>query len=188
MIHAGRNIGAIYLFFLFHQGFGRSFTWKSLLLVILGVVTPLSSHSQRMENGDMARSPWMAEGPFSEIGEWRMKKTSSPPRVKNGENFLCEGFTAKPFSILHGPQRVSHFLHGEAILLAPLFPHSPFSILRRGVTTPIVSTTVPLKSNPGQLHIGFPKQRWWWRSITEDFQQAARAGGEPWSRSRQSQT
>jgi len=28
----------------------------------------------------------------------RMEKTSSPPRVKNedGENFLCEGFTAKP--------------------------------------------------------------------------------------------
>ena len=35
------------------------------------------------------------------------------------------------------------FLHGEAILLAPLFPHSPFSKnpfsdLREGVTTPIV--------------------------------------------------
>jgi hypothetical protein len=56
---------------------------------------------------------------------------------------LCEGFTAKPFSILHGPQRVSHFLHGEAILLPPLFPHPPFSILpfsilRGGVTTRIV--------------------------------------------------
>jgi hypothetical protein len=39
---------------------------------------------------------------------------------------------------------VSHFLHGEAILLAPLFPHSsfsifPFSILQADVTNPIVS-------------------------------------------------
>ena len=33
---------------------------------------------------------------------------------------------------------VSHFLHGEAIQLAPLFPYSPFSILRGGVTTPNV--------------------------------------------------
>jgi len=35
----------------------------------IGVVTPLSLYSQRMENGDVARSPGMAEGPFSEIGE-----------------------------------------------------------------------------------------------------------------------
>jgi hypothetical protein len=37
----------------------------------------------------------MAEGPFSEIGEWRIEKTSSPPRVKNGEwrKLLVEGFT-----------------------------------------------------------------------------------------------
>jgi hypothetical protein len=36
----------------------------------------------------------MAEGPFSEIGEWRMEKTSSPTRVKNGERrkLLVEGF------------------------------------------------------------------------------------------------
>jgi hypothetical protein len=36
----------------------------------------------------------MAEGPFLEIGEWRMEKTSSPPRVKNGEwrKLLVEGF------------------------------------------------------------------------------------------------
>jgi hypothetical protein len=44
-----------------------------------------------------------------------------------------------PFSTSH--KGVSHFLHGEAIILAPLFPHSPFSILpfsilRGGVTTP----------------------------------------------------
>jgi hypothetical protein len=126
----------------------------------LRVVTPLSSHSQSSENGDMPRSPWKAEGPFYEDWEFH----SSPPRVKNGENFLCESFAAKllfftlgrffhrwrlavarsPWTehkflphadsrvipILHSPRAtigVSHFLHGEAILLAPLFPHSPFS-------------------------------------------------------------
>jgi hypothetical protein len=61
--------------------------------------------------------------------------SSTGEEMKNGENFLCKGFIAKPFSILH--KGVSHFLHhGEAILLTPLFPHSSFSILRGGVTTP----------------------------------------------------
>jgi hypothetical protein len=41
-----------------------------LIVDSIGVVTPLSSHSRRMENGDVARSPWMAEGPL-ENGEWR---------------------------------------------------------------------------------------------------------------------
>jgi hypothetical protein len=41
-----------------------------------------------------------------------------------------------PFSILYGPQRgVTPFSMEKLIVLAPLFPHSPFSILR-GVTTP----------------------------------------------------
>ena len=46
--------------------------WKSLAAgaQISGVVTPLSSHSQSAENGDMARSPCKAEGE-----EWRMEKT-----------------------------------------------------------------------------------------------------------------
>jgi hypothetical protein len=34
----------------------------------VGVVTPLSSHSPRSENGDVATCPWEAEGPFSENG------------------------------------------------------------------------------------------------------------------------
>ena len=44
--------------------------WKRDTLTI-GVVTLLSSRSQSWENGDVARSPWKAEGE-----EWRMKKTS----------------------------------------------------------------------------------------------------------------
>ena len=46
-----------------------------------GVVTPLSSHSQFSENGDVAHSPWKAEGPFSE--DWGFHY--SYPQVKNGE-------------------------------------------------------------------------------------------------------
>jgi hypothetical protein len=57
----------------------------------IGVVTPLSCHSWRMENGDVARSPWMARGPFSEIGEWRMEKTS------------CEGFIIFHLGLLLSP-------------------------------------------------------------------------------------
>ena len=41
--------------------------------------------------------------------------------------------------ILHSPRATKgchNFLHGETILLAPLCPHSPFSVLREGVTTP----------------------------------------------------
>jgi hypothetical protein len=52
-----------------------------------------------------------------------------------------------PFSILredHKRVSVCHtFLHGETILLAPLFPHSPFSDLRKGVTTPIIDELWP---------------------------------------------
>jgi hypothetical protein len=44
-----------------------------------GVVTPLSSHSQFSENGDVARSLWKAERRFYE--DWEVH--SSPPRVKN---------------------------------------------------------------------------------------------------------
>jgi hypothetical protein len=58
--------------------------------------------------------------------------------------------------ILHSPfsekgtKGCHTFLHGEAILLAPLFLHSPFSEnpfsdLREGVTTPIGSTRVWFK-------------------------------------------
>jgi hypothetical protein len=63
--------------------------------------------------------------------------TSSPPEVKNGP------FSEKATKGCHT------FLHGEAILLAPLFPHSPFSEnpfsdLREGVTTPsVLSVTSP---------------------------------------------
>jgi hypothetical protein len=82
--------------------------------------------------------------------------TFSPLEVKKWA-ILGEVFTAcllfltwrSPFSILHPPfsEKITKgchtFLHGEAILLAPLFPHSPFSEnpfsdLREDVTTPIV--------------------------------------------------
>ena len=55
------------------------------------VVTPLSSHSRRMENGDVARSPWTAEGSFSENGEWNF--CSSMGGEWRMENDLGEGFT-----------------------------------------------------------------------------------------------
>ena len=81
--------------------------------------------------------------------------TSSPPWVKNGEFSEKVSPHAYCFSpgvasfILHSPfsekatKGCHTFLHGEAILLAPLFPHSPFSEnpfsdLREGVTTPNV--------------------------------------------------
>jgi len=47
--------------------------------------------------------------------------------------------------ILHFPQATKGchtFLHGEAILLAPFFLHSPFSILGGGMTTPIVGNRI----------------------------------------------
>jgi hypothetical protein len=61
----------------------------------IGDVTPLSSHSQSSDNGDVARSPWKAEGPFYEDWEFH----SSPPRVKNGEwrRFLVRRFSCKTF-------------------------------------------------------------------------------------------
>jgi hypothetical protein len=91
--------------------------------------------------------------------EWRMAHSR---RIKKPNFFTSAGeewriigevFTAcllfltrrSPFSILHSPKKATKgchtFLRGEAILLAPLFPHSPFSEnpfsdLREGVTTP----------------------------------------------------
>jgi hypothetical protein len=88
----------------------------------IGVVTPLSSHSRRSENGDVAPSPWMAKGPFS--------KKISP----QASCFLPAGLHS-PFSE-KATKGCHTFLCGEAILLAPLFPHSPFSDFREGVTTP----------------------------------------------------
>jgi hypothetical protein len=79
--------------------------------------------------------------------------TSSPPEMKNGpfsEKFSPHASYFSPVG-LHSPSPFSEkatkgchtFLHGEAILLAPLFPHSPFSEnsfsdLREGVTTPYI--------------------------------------------------
>jgi hypothetical protein len=76
----------------------------------------------------------MAEGPFSE-------------KVSLQASCLSPGVAS--FSILHSPfsekatKGCYTFLHGEAILLAPLFPHfpfseNPFSDLREGVTTPTI--------------------------------------------------
>ena len=65
-----------------------------------------------------------------------------------------------PFSILHSPRAtigVSNFLHGEAILLAPHFPHPPFSILRRSVSTHVVNATrdrlKSMKNKANDTHI-----------------------------------
>jgi hypothetical protein len=81
--------------------------------------------------------------------------TSSPPPVKNGE--FSEKFSSQAsyFSpaCLHSPfsEKATKgwhtFLHGEAILLAPLFPHSPFfenpfSDLREGVRAPNILITL----------------------------------------------
>ena len=88
--------------------------------------------------------------------------TSSPPRVKNGEfsekfspqaSYFSPAGLHSPFSTLHSPfsekatKGCHTFLHIEAILLAPLFPHSPFSEnpfsnLREGVTTPTMAIQV----------------------------------------------
>jgi hypothetical protein len=93
----------------------------------------------------------MAEGPFSENGKPNFfSSTGEEWRI------LGEGFTTGILSLtrgrffLHSPfseqatKGCHTFIHGEAILLAPLFPHSPFSEnpfsdLREGVTTPIVT-------------------------------------------------
>ena len=51
-----------------------------------------------------------------------------------------KGSLHSPFSDIYSPRTTKGChtsLHGEAILLAHLFPHSPFSDLREGVTTPI---------------------------------------------------
>jgi len=59
-------------------------------------------------------------------------------------------WAAMVIPILHSPRATKGchtFLHGEAILLAPPFPHSPLSILRGGVTTPSV-WFLREKSNP----------------------------------------
>jgi hypothetical protein len=84
---------------------------------------------------------------------WWMRKRTSNPSVWIEHKFLPHaGGNGKP--ILHSPfstghKGVSHFLHGEAILLAPLFPHSSFSILRGGVTTPNISlSNQPFKIQP----------------------------------------
>ena len=107
------------------------------------VVTPPSSHSSRLENGDVAPSPWMAEGPFSENAnpnffssvdkEWGILGEFSP-------HALC--FSPTGSSYFEKATKGCHtFPHGESILLAPLFPQSPFSKnpfsnLQEGVTTP----------------------------------------------------
>ena len=69
-------------------------TWrmKSKVWILwdpIGVVTPLSSHSQRSKNAEVAPSPWMAEGPFSENGKSNFSSST-------GEEWriLGEGFTA----------------------------------------------------------------------------------------------
>ena len=76
---------------------------------------------------------------------WRREiLTSSPPRVKHEEFSEKVSPHASYFShvILHSSfsekatKGCHTFLHGEEILFTPLFPHSPFSDLGEGVTTP----------------------------------------------------
>jgi hypothetical protein len=78
----------------------------------------------------------MAEGPFSENGNPNFFSSGGEEWAILGEVFTtCLLFLTwrSPFSILHPPfskkatKGCHTFLHGEAILLAPLFPHSPFS-------------------------------------------------------------
>ena len=70
----------------------------------VGVVTPLSSHSRRSENAEVAPSPWMMEGPSSENGnpyffsstgeEWKILGEGLPhascfsPGVMEAHTFL----------------------------------------------------------------------------------------------------
>ena len=125
----------------------------------LGVVTPLESHSPRSENGDVATWAWKEEGPFSENGNPNFFSSGGEEWAILGE--LLTAFHSSHL-ILHSPLlTASHlilhspfsekatkgchtFLHGEATLLAPLFPQkpfseNPFSDLGEGVTTPIRS-------------------------------------------------
>jgi hypothetical protein len=92
----------------------------------------------------------MAEGPLSENGNPNFFSSRGEEWAILGEVFTaCLLFLTwrSPFFILHPPfsekatKGCHTFLHGEAILLAPLCPHSPFSEnpfsdLREGVTTP----------------------------------------------------
>jgi hypothetical protein len=48
------------------------------------------------KDGEWGRGTLSLNGGGPILGDWRMEIV---------EDFLCEGFTAKPFSILHGPQR-----------------------------------------------------------------------------------
>ena len=89
------------------------------------VVTPLSSHSRRSENGDVAPSPRMAEGPFSENGKPNFVSSA-------GEEWriLGEGFTTGLMFLSWG-----RFFHRFC-----------FSILREGHKG--VSHLSPWRSNP----------------------------------------
>ena len=62
------------------------------------------------------------------------------------------GNSHSPFSSSRATKGCHTFLHGKAILLAPLFPHppffrEPFSILWEGVTTPLVNLQYPKHNN-----------------------------------------
>jgi hypothetical protein len=87
----------------------------------------------------------MEEGPFSENGNPKFFSSGGEEWAILGEVFTaCLLFLTwrSPFSE-KATKGCHTFLHGEAILLAPLIPHSPFSEnpfsdLREGVTTPIL--------------------------------------------------
>ena len=102
----------------------ENFLWKVLLFFTWGCFFHLESTLQK--------------------SAWWMRKRTSNPSVWIKHKFLPHaggnGNSHSSSFILHSPRatkRCHTFLHGEAILLTPLFPHSPFSILRGGVATPI---------------------------------------------------
>jgi hypothetical protein len=105
------------------------------------------AHSRRMENL-ISSPPRVKNGEFSEKIS-PQASCFSPGEARNSAWFFTAGF---PFLTREGnsawfsekaTKGCHTFLYGEAILLAPLFPHSPvsenpFSDLREGVTTPSI--------------------------------------------------
>ena len=105
----------------------------------LGVVTSLSSHSRRSENGDLAPSPWMAKGPFSENEkpiffssageEWRIsqRRFHRRPHVSLPGSLLS-------FSILREGQGVSNLSPWRSYPMGSSF--SSFSIFWKPILRP----------------------------------------------------
>jgi hypothetical protein len=109
----------------------------------------------------------MAEGPFSENGNPNFFSSAGEEWRILGEVFTaCLLFLTRMSPFSEKATKGCHtFLHGEAILLAPLFPHSPFSDLRECVTTPIVRDVETEKGARykchGETHPLFMRHGWY---------------------------